>query len=367
MGKTNNKDYYKILGITEEEKQLSWDEFVKVVKSKYKKLALIHHPDRQHDKTEEEKKKAEEIFKDISEAYTILSDKEKKTEYDNPINGFGGFNPFGGNPFGFDPFEFFGGGRSHARHREQYVERGNSIRIEIPLTLEEIFEGVNKKVKYKRQEPCHECNGSGLGKDGHVDTCPTCGGTGQEFSVHGNVQMMTTCRRCGGSGKIIVNPCSTCQGSGLELKDHEVSIDIPKGVVGGMEMVVEGEGGLTKTKDGIPGNLHVLISEKEHDKFVRRGNDLLFELNIPILDALSGSKQNVETIDGKTLSTTIAQGTEDGVNIKFANKGMPIYGKDGRFGHMIGIVKLRMPKTLNNEEKELIERLKEQEHFKDTE
>lgn len=365
-----NKDYYKILGITDAEKKLSWEEFSKVVKSKYKKLALAYHPDKQHNKTEEEKKKAEEMFKDVSEAYTILSDKDKKAEYDNPMNDFSSFggNPFGGhgfNPFGgFDPFEFFGGSRQSSRQKEQYVQKGNSMRIEIGLTLEEIFNGTTKQIKYKRQEPCNHCNGSGLGENGKIEMCPTCGGTGQEFSVHGNVQMMTTCRRCKGKGKIIVNPCNHCNGSGLELADHEVSINIPKGVVDGMELIIQGEGGLTPTKDGIPGDLHVLIAEKQHDVFVRRGNDLLFELNIPILDALTGTKQNINTIDGKTLSTTITQGTEDGTNIKFANKGMPIYGKDGRFGHMIGIVKLKMPNKLNDTEKALIEQLKEQEHFK---
>lgn len=368
MSKTS-KDFYKILGISEDEKKLPWDEFCKVVKSKYKKLALTYHPDRQHDKSEEDKKKAEEMFKDVSEAYTILSDKDKKAEYDNPIGGdFGGFggSPFGGfNPFGgFDPFEFFGANRGGGRTRAQQVQKGNSIRIEIPLTLEEIFNGVNKKVKYKRQEPCEKCNGSGIAPNGRIDTCPTCGGTGQEFRAQGNIQMMSTCRRCHGSGKIIINPCTHCQGSGLEIKEHEVSIDIPKGVMEGMELIVQGEGGLTATKDGIPGDLHVLIAEKQHDKFVRRNNDLLFELEVPILDALTGTKQNVETIDGKILSTTIQQGTEDGVNIKFANKGLPIYGKEGRFGHMIGIVKLKIPKKLNNDEKELIEQLKDMEHFK---
>lgn len=365
-----DKNYYNILGITDDEKKLSWDEFSKVVKSKYKKLALKYHPDKQHNKTEEEKRQAEEMFKDVSEAYSILSDKAKKEEYDNPMSGFSGFgsNPFGRSGFdpfgGFDPFEFFSGGRQSSRARERYVQKGTSMRIEIGLTLEEIFSGTTKQIKYKRQEPCTHCNGSGLGENGKIEMCPTCGGTGQEFSVHGNVQMMTTCRRCKGQGKIVVNPCDHCKGSGLELVDHEVSIDIPKGVADGMELIIQGEGGLTVNKDGIPGDLHVLISEKEHSMFVRRGNDLLFELNIPILDALSGTKQNVNTIDGKTLSTTIPQGTEDGTNIKFANKGMPIYGKNDRFGHMIGIVKLIMPKKLNDTEKALIEQLKEQEHFK---
>ena len=281
---------------------------------------------------------------------------------------FGGGNPFGGgfNPFGedFDPFSFFGGGRRNGRTRQKTVQKGNSIRVQIPFTLEELYNGVHKTIKYKRQEPCHACHGKGYGADGKLEMCPTCGGTGMKLTINGSMQMMTTCPHCGGSGKILKNPCRCCGGSGLEQKDHEVEVDIPKGVMEGMELTIQGEGGLTPNADGIPGDLIVRVVEQEHDAFVRRGNDLLFEINVPVVDAILGTKMNVSTIDGKTLSTNIASGIEDGTNIKFANKGMPIYGKNGRFGHMIGIVKLVMPKKLNEEEKQLLNQLKEQEHFK---
>lgn len=364
-----NKDYYKILGITDKEKNLPWEEFENIEKEKYKTLAKKYHPDKQHGKSEEEKKKAEEMFKDISEAHEILSKKDKKAEYDHSksssFSWFGGGNsPFEGfNPFrNFDPFEVFSA--NGFQNRNSGIPKGNSIRIEIPLTIEEIFTGVTKKIKFKRQEPCHECGGSGLSENGKIEMCPTCGGTGQEYRANGNIQMLTTCRRCHGTGKIMVNPCKNCQGSGLELKEHEVSIDIPKGVISGAELILQGEGSLTASKDGIPGDLHVLISEKEHERFIRRNNDLLFKLEIPVLDAITGAKINVSTIDGKTLSTTISQGTEEGSTLKFANKGLPIYGQEGRFGHMIGVVSLKLPKNLNKEERELIEQLKEKEHFK---
>lgn len=275
----NRKDYYKILGITEEEKKLPWDEFLKAEKQHYKKLALQFHPDKWTNKSEKEQKEAEEKFKEIVEAHEVLSNKEKKDAYDNPAMGgfegfdpsnFGGFNPFGG----FDPFSFFNKSRSRTKNERQ-VQKGGNVRISISVTLEEVFNGANKTFKYKRQEPCSHCHGSGVGANGRIETCPICGGTGTEFKVNGAVQMMSTCRHCGGTGKVIKNPCTHCQGSGLEPKSHEVSIDIPKGIINDSDIIVCGEGNLPPTKDGIPGDLIVHVNVAEHEKFVRRNNDLL--------------------------------------------------------------------------------------------
>lgn len=365
----NNKDYYKILEITEEEKKLSFSEFSNVVKTKFRKLSIKWHPDKHVNDSDEVKKEAEEKFKDIAEAYEVLSDEKKKKEYDFSLNGGGDFN-FNG--FGFegssfaDIMEQF---KRHGFHFQQQqesapIKQGASHRLRVTLTLEEMYTGIKKTIKYKRFEPCHECNGSGLGKNGHTETCPVCGGTGTDYVESYPFPRMKTCKRCNGKGKIIKNPCSCCGGTGLEQKDHEVTFDIPAGISDEQQIRLEGEGSLPPIKDGVPGDLFIEIATKKHDVFVRRGNDLLFEFRIPILDALLGEKQNVTTIDGKTLETKIKEGIEDGENMKFANKGMPILGKEGRFGHMIGIVKLVMPKSLNDEEKRLIRELKEQVHFK---
>lgn len=361
------KDYYQILGITNEEKNLPWAEFEKILKRKYRKLSLEWHPDRQGGKSESEKQKAEEKFKDIAEAYDTLSDKSKKEKYD--LGDRGGFRFEGGSPFGpgfdpfnFDPFEMFGGRRASKKEKQANV--GSSIRISIPLTLEEIFGGTAKNVRYKRQEPCSECHGSGLGHNGTVETCSHCGGTGMIFRSQGNMQTMTSCPYCNGKGKTIKNPCSKCNGSGLNVVDHEVTFEIPKGVVGGMEVKIQGEGCLTTDPNGIPGDLIVRIEEAPHDKFVRRGNDLLFEINVPIITALMGGEINIQTIDNKTLMTKINVGTEDGKNIRFTNQGLPIYGNENARGHLIGVIKLELPKELNDEEKRILNELKEQEHFK---
>lgn len=358
------KDYYKILEITEEEKKLPWEELSKVIKKKYRKQSLAWHPDRHNNDTEEEKKKAEEMFKNVAEAYAVLSDKEKKEKYDNPDSGFGfNFNGFGFDPFGgFNPFDVFGG--KHGTRTEKRQEVGNSIRIEMSLTLEEIYTGLDKTIKYKRQEPCDKCGGTGLGENGHMEECPVCGGTGMEYKSMGGFHQMSTCRHCKGQGKKRSSTCNECNGTGHKVVDHEVTLNIPKGVIAGMQLEIKGEGCLPLSKDGIPGDLLVVIAEKPNEKFVRRGNDLLFELKVPIITAITGGKMNVTTIDGKILNTTIPSGSEDGKSIRFSGKGMPICGHENRFGNMIGVVKLELPKELNEEEKRLLNELSEQEHFK---
>lgn len=365
------KDYYKILGITEEEKKLPWEEFTKTLKKKYRKLSLEWHPDRHQDDAENLKQKAEEMFKNIAEAYDVLSDKDKKAKYDNQGRGGFSFDPFNGfNPFG--DMGGFGGfnvhfGSGFNKRREKQANVGTSIRITLPLTLEEIYNGVEKTIKYKRFEPCSVCNGSGVGPNGRVETCMECGGTGSIFRQTHNMQQISTCPHCHGKGTKITEPCQRCNASGLESVEHEITFTIPKGVHEGMEIKIQGEGNLPNNKNGIPGDLLILIQEIPNETFIRRGNELLFEIKIPIITALLGGKVIVSAINGKQLSATIEQGIEDGANIRFTNMGMPIYDREGKFGHMIGVIKLEIPKELNEEEKRLLEALKEQEHFKPNE
>lgn len=356
------KNYYSILELTEEEKKLPWEEFEKVLKRKYRKLSLKWHPDKHQNESESEKKIAEEKFKELNEAYDVLSDKTKKQNYDSPSHGgfkfdfdFGGFNPFGG----FDGFNPFG-----KRTAERQQEVGNSVRIEMGLTLEEMYTGIEKTIKYKRQEPCSVCGGTGLGKDGKVETCDTCGGTGTMYEYRPGFHSMHSCRKCKGTGKKLSSTCHKCNGSGLDLVEHEVTITIPKGIGDGMQLTLKGEGCLPKSKEGIPGDLIVVIREIPNEKFVRRGNDLLFQLDISVTTAILGGKVNVTTIDNKTLSTNIPSGTEEGKNIRFSGKGMPIMGTDDRYGNMLGIVKITLPTELNEEERRLLTELSQQEHFK---
>lgn len=356
---SEQKDYYKILGITDEEKKLQGADFEKVVKKKYRDLCKQWHPDKWGNKGEEERKKAEEKFKEIAEANSILSDSKKRQEYDNPMSGFSGFGGFGG----FDPFdmmsEFGFGGR-----KKQRVVKGQTMRIVVSVSLEELFEGVTKTIKYKRQGTCKNCGGSGKGPNTRIETCPHCGGTGQMFSQNGFVQTITTCPHCGGQGTKMVNPCPHCQGNGLAVEEVQLDIKIPKGAQDGFQMVAQGQGGAPMNGNGVFGDLVILIKELEHKKFERNGNDLYFDLEIPVIDAILGCNKEVTTIDGKRLTTKISSLIEDGTQIRFGGKGMPIYERNNQFGSMIGIVRLVMPKSLNDEERELLQTLKTKEHFK---
>lgn len=363
------KDYYNILGITDEEKKLKGDEFESVIKKKFRKIALESHPDRQTGKSEEEKKKAEARFKDASEAYEVLSDEKKREEYDNPASNFtftgSGFdgmdldeilrgfgNPFGG--FG----DFFG-----RKSNTQKVQKGGSIRIKISLTLEEILNGCKKKIKYKRREVCPDCHGTGMNGDSKKKTCKSCGGTGMIFSGNGFMSMHQTCPTCGGKGYVIENPCGKCNGHGLIVKEFETELTFEKGVIPGHEVVFNGLGNAAMHGNGVNGDLLVAIYEKPHSLFERSGNDLYFKLELPVVDAMLGCEINIPTIDGKTLTARIPQGTCDGSNFRFKGYGLPIYGTNNR-GNMVAVVKLTMPTELNDREQKLLNELKKEEHFK---
>ena len=362
------KDYYKILGVSDEEKKLKGSEFESVIKKKFRKIALESHPDRQNGKSEEEKKKAEERFKDASEAYEVLSNEKKREEYDNPTSNFvfngSGFDAMDIDAFfrGFgNPFNDFGD--LFGNRGEPKVKKGDGIRIKIALTLEEILNGCKKKIKYKRREVCPNCNGSGLTENSKKKTCKTCGGTGTIYSSNGFMSMHQTCPTCGGKGHIIENPCSKCNGHGLVVNDFETEITIEKGVVVGTEVIFPNLGNAAPHGNGANGDLHVVIYEKPNNKFERRGIDLYFELQVKVLDAMLGCEVKLDTIDDKKLTVKIPQGTCDGDNLRFKGYGLPLYKSDVR-GNMIAIVKLIMPNKLNDKEKELLNELKKQENFK---
>jgi len=360
------KDYYKILGITDDERKLTGSEFEEVIKKKYRKIAIDNHPDRLQGKSDEERKRSEEFFKDASEAYEVLKDEKKRAEYDNPASdfkfegvNFGGmdirdiFRHFHG--FGMD-FDFGGGGQP------QQV-KGQGIRIKLGVTLEEIYNGSTRKVKYRKYKACPVCNGSGMTKNSKMKTCRTCGGSGQIIGGSGFFTSFSTCPTCGGQGKVIDNPCYECDGHGITLQEVETDIVIPKGIKDGMQLVNYGGGHTPPHANGVDGDLYVYIEELAHDVYDREGDDLYMELEIPVAKAILGSQETVNTIGGKKLNIKVPRLVEDGHQLRLRGYGMPVFGNDGKFGDLIVIVRLKMPKQINAEEEEIFKKLSTHPNF----
>ena len=364
------KNYYNILGITDEEKKLHGEEFNKIAKKKFRTLSLKFHPDRNPGD-----KEAEAKFKEIAEAYSVLGDEEKRKEYDNPMSHFD-FRASGGPDFGgmgmddilrhfnMGGFDFGFGGR---QPREQNI-KGSSIRINLKLTLEEMHDGVTKKVKYKRFEPCDNCGGSGMTAESRRKTCRTCGGSGTVIGGNnfagGFMSITQTCPTCGGQGYIIENPCPHCQGHGIVQKTtDETEINIGKGAVGGMNLIVPGKGNFPPKGKGTPGDLIIVVEGIKHDKFELINNDLYYTLPIKVIDAILGCEVSIDTIDKKKLTVKIPRGTTNGHKLRFKGYGMPVYGSN-RVGDMIVVVKVKMPSNLSNKEIALLEQLKQEENFR---
>ena len=367
------KDYYSILGLTNEDKNLPWEEFEKALKKKYRKIALESHPDRQTNKSDADKKKAEERFKEATEAYEVLSNKNKKAEYDNPHSNF----EFHGNPnfngmdiddilrhFGFGSTDFgFSGVNFGFNNRANTIAKGSNIRLRMVLSLDEMYNGVKKKIKYKRKNKCDECDGKGTTNNSKVEKCKHCGGTGRIYSRQGFVQQISTCPYCGGKGMVTTNPCPKCGGSGLMDVDQEIDIDVPKGAFQGMQLTIQGYGNAPSNMNGVFGDLVVIIYNKDDEAFTRNGNDLVVSINVPVIDAIIGCDATIKTINGKKLKVKVPQGTEDGYTLRLGGYGMPIYGTNN-YGDMYCVVKIKMPKKLTADEKSVLENLRTKNNFK---
>lgn len=350
------KDYYKILGIG---KDASADD----IKKAFRKLSLKYHPDRNPGN-----KKAEEKFKEIAEAYEVLSDPKKKEAYDNPASDFdffaSGSPDFGGMNIEEILRHFNGfGGFGFGENMQPKQAVGTSIRITFKLTLKELLEGVKKKIKYNRFEVCDSCGGSGLTSESRKKTCSNCNGSGVVFSQNSFMRMQQTCPVCGGKGHILENPCKKCNGHGIVSTENEVEINIYKGSSHGQSFEFPGLGNFPPHGKGTPGSLIVTIVELPDEKFKRNGADLYFQMEVPVLKAIVGGDITVTTIDGKSITTKIPQGTEDGAQFRFKGYGMPFFNSDER-GSMIGVVKLVMPKSIDEEDKKVLEGLCEKENFK---
>ena len=365
------RDYYEVLGV---EKGASTDE----IKSAYRKLALKWHPDKWVNGTDAEKKTAEEKFKEASEAYSVLSDPDKKARYDQfghagvegQTGGFdfssfnlndllnnifgGGFGGFGG---GFGGFGGFGGGGQ----AQQRVYRGRDIRTRVRLTLEEIARGVEKEVTIERNEPCPDCGGKGAKNASDIQTCPDCHGTGQvqrvSNSFFGQTVTYSTCPRCGGEGKILKNPCRTCGGTGLVRKKATVKVTIPAGVEDGMQLSVRGAGHAAKN-NGTNGDLLVVIEEIPHSQLKRDGQNLFYTQILSVMDAMLGTEVTIPCLDG-SYKIKVEPGTQSGTVVRLRGRGLPaVKGYGSGTGDLYVKFLVWIPKKLSRSEKEMFESIR---------
>jgi molecular chaperone DnaJ len=361
------RDYYEVLGVA---KTATAEE----IKKAYRKKAIQYHPDKNPGD-----KEAEEKFKEAAEAYEVLSDPQKRQRYDQfGFAGMSGAGGFSGGDFSMqdifsqfgDLFEswgmgggnfssFFGGGSSRGGQR---VRRGTDLRVKVRLTLEEIATGVEKKIKVKKLVECKQCQGTGSADGSGGETCPTCKGSGRvvrtQRGIFGMMQVQEACPTCHGEGRIIKNKCTHCGGDGVVRDEEIITIKIPAGVSGGMQIPVQGKGNAAP-RGGVPGDLLVLVEEEPHKDLVREGNDLIYNLLLDMPTAILGGQVQIPTLTGD-VKITITPGTQPGKVLRMRGKGLPIidqYARQYGTGDLLINVGVYIPEKLNKDEKKLIEQL----------
>lgn len=357
------KDYYNLLGV---EKTASAED----IKKAYRKMAMQYHPDKNPGN-----KEAEAKFKEINEAYEVLKDEQKRAAYDRYgsdafSNGGmggsgGGFGGFSGGFGGFDFSDIFGqfsdifgdvGGERNNRSNRTRSQKGSDLRYDANITLEEAFSGKNIDVSFVSSVKCDHCNGTGSeDKNNGNMTCPDCGGSGIIRKKQGFFVVEQTCRRCGGTGKVIKNPCKQCSGTGRVNKQRTLNVKIPAGVDNGNKIKLNGEGeaGLN---GGPNGDLFVFVKIREHSIFKRDRSDLYIDYSILPTVAMIGGDVEVPIIEGGNITVKIPAGTQHDAKIRVKGKGMPILNSDKR-GDLVLNIKINIPTNLSNEEKELTEKL----------
>jgi molecular chaperone DnaJ len=365
----SKRDYYEILGVN---KTASADE----IKKAYRKVAMQFHPDRNPGD-----KSAEDKFKEAAEAYEVLSDADKKAQYDryghagvsSNGRGFSGggmnmediFSQFG-DVFGDDLFgSFFGGGGGRGRTSRARGVRGSNLRVKIKLRYEEIAKGVTKNIKVKKHVVCNTCSGSGAKDKGSVQTCSSCGGSGQVRRVTntfiGQMQTVTTCPTCNGEGSTITAKCTACKGEGRVYGEDAISIEIPPGVQEGMQLNLSGKGNAGE-RGGASGDLIILIEEEAHKELQRDGMNVAYDLHISFTDAVFGTQLEVPTIDGRA-KIKIPAGTQSGKIFRLKGKGFPAVNSYQKGDQLIH-VNIWTPQHVSAEEKTMLEKMSHSSNFK---
>lgn len=358
----SKRDYYEVLGVG---KSASADE----IKTAYRKKAIQYHPDKNPGD-----KEAEDKFKEAAEAYDVLSNPEKRQRYDQfghagvgSSAAGGGFSGggmsmddifeqfgdlFGGHFGGFGSFGGFGGFGGRSRSGGRTVQKGSDLRVKVKLNLKEIAHGVEKKIKVKKYVPCTTCHGSGAEDDKSVTTCNTCHGSGYVTRVSntilGQMQTQSVCPTCGGQGKVIVNKCPVCNGEGVVRDEEVISINIPAGVMEGMQLSVRGKGNAAR-RGGMNGDLLVVIEEEPDKELIRDENDLVYNLLLTIPQAILGDTVEVPTVEGRA-KVKVDAGTQPGKVLRLRGKGLPSVNGYGT-GDLLVNVSVYIPETLSSEEK----------------
>lgn len=368
------RDFYEVLGVSKTAD-------AKEIKAAYRKLALKYHPDRNPGD-----KEAEEKFKEAAEAYSVLSDEEKRRRYDQfGPEGVDGPSGFGGGGFGGPGFDIndilnsvfgsgfnFGGGGfsgfSSGFGGGAAKSKGRNLRLKVKLTLEEAAKGTTKRFSIKKQVNCEHCHGSGSA-DGQTETCPHCGGSGVVMktvnSLFGRMQTQSPCTHCGGEGKIIKNKCPHCNGEGVVSGQETIEVNIPAGVDNGMVVNVPGKGDAGR-RNGIPGDIQVYVEIEPHKDFLRKDTNLIYNLLLDFPTAALGGTVEIPTLEGKA-KIKIEPGTQPGKVMRLRGKGMPaVQGYGYGNGDLIVHISIYVPENLKKDEKELIEKMREKEGFAPT-
>ena len=341
----SKKDYYDLLGV-------SRDADPGALKSAYRKLAMQYHPDKNPGDGEAEKK-----FKEISEAYEILSNDEKRQAYDTYgheafsqagsgfSDGFSGFGSF--SDIFEDFFGDFGGGGSRKQQ-----QRGQDLKYEVDIDLREAYTGIKKEISFDTLIKCDPCNGSGSEKGSGLKNCAACGGSGRTRASQGFFTVERTCSSCGGAGQVITDPCSSCNGEGRRRKNRKLEVNIPAGVENGSRIRLSGEGAVGPN-GAISGDLYLFVNMTQHQIFDREGVDIYCNVPISIVDASLGGEVDVPTVSGGKVKVKIPSGSQNGDQFRLNSKGMPAL-RSSHFGDMIISLSVEIPKNLSDNQKQLL-------------
>ncbi len=349
------RDYYEVLGVDKNADEAA-------LKQAYRTLAKKYHPDLHPGDAE-----AEQKFKEINEAYGVLSDSDKRAQYDrfghaafDGSAGGGGFD-FSGGGFDFgDIFSsFFGGGGGGSRRRADAPIEGDDVGTRVILSFEEAVFGCKKDISYNRIEECPDCHATGAAPGTSAETCPNCRGTGrvtvQQRTFMGIMQSETSCQNCRGTGKVVKNPCSNCKGKGFIRLTKKLSVTIPEGIDNGQRVLLRGQGSAGRN-GGRPGDLIIEVSVRPHPIFEREGNSVFCEIPISITEASLGAEIDVPTLDGKTKKYTIPEGTQPGTSFTMRGEGIADVNTKRR-GNLVFTVAVEVPRNLSAEQKKLLREL----------